>query len=82
VCEVLSPGHEAHDRQRKRPIYAEGGVPYLWVVSPEERTLEAFALKNGAWMLLGTWTDGAIVRIPPFEAIELPVGRLFTPRRR
>lgn len=81
VCELLSPGYEAHDTVTKRAIYLEEGVPWLWLVHPEERTLEAFQSTGGRWVLLGTYTAGDRVRIPPFEAIELDVGALYWPER-
>jgi hypothetical protein len=31
------------------------------------------------WVRLGAWSDGDSPRIPPFDAIELDVGGLFTP---
>lgn len=79
VCEVLSPGHEAHDRLTKRAVYAQHGVQHLWLVHPEERTVEAFELVEGRWVLLGTWTSGAAC-IPPFDAAELDIDALFVPR--
>jgi Uma2 family endonuclease len=80
VCEILSPTHAAHDRVTKRAIYADEGVPWLWLASPEDRTLEVFALRDGSWLLLGTWTSGER-RIPPFEQLVIDVERLFVPRR-
>ena len=79
VCEVLSPGHEAHDRLTKRAIYAQHGVPHLWLVHPDERTVEAFELVKGRWVLLGTWTSGE-ARIPPFESAALDIDAWFVPR--
>jgi hypothetical protein len=37
-------------------------------------------LVNPRWVLNGTDGDDAVVRIPPFERIELAVGRLFLPK--
>lgn len=81
VCEVLSPSNAAYDRVTKRRLYAEHGVPFYWIVDPEEATLEALALRDGSWVDVGTYDETAIVRVPPFEAIELEEGRLFAPRR-
>ena len=35
------------------PIYARERVGHLWLVEPTDRTLEAFELRNGEWVLLG-----------------------------
>jgi Uma2 family endonuclease len=77
VCEVLSPSNEGYDRGAKRAAYAAHGVGHLWLVSPEARTLEAFVLEQGRWMLLGTWTGG-VATVAPFDG-EIDVGALFVP---
>jgi Uma2 family endonuclease len=79
TCEVLSPSNRRRDRGRKADLYLRAGVPHYWIVDPDERMLEAFEAKAGAWVRLGAWSDGDTLRIPPFEAIELDVGGLFTP---
>ncbi len=79
VCEVLSPSNTAHDRVTKRRLYAAHGVPHYWIVDPVSCTLEALALQAGVWVDAGSFDHTATARIPPFEAIELPVGRLFPP---
>ncbi|MBZ5714492.1 Uma2 family endonuclease [Nannocystis pusilla] len=80
ICEVLSPSNARHDRVFKARLYAAHGVPYYWLVDPAERILEAYVLKDSQWLVAGTWDDTAVARVPPFEAVELPVGRLFFPR--
>jgi Uma2 family endonuclease len=80
VCEVLSPSTAARDKVQKRTLYADHGVPHYWIVDVDSRTLEAFELHNGRWMLAGSYDEGATAAIAPFEAIRLEVGRLFLPR--
>lgn len=80
VCEVLSPSTAARDRVHKRNLYAERGIPHYWMVDVDARALEAFQLEHGRWVLIGSYADDARVAIPPFEAIELEVGRLFLPK--
>ena len=79
VCEIISPSNAAHDRVRKRRVYARSGVPFYWIADPVERTLEVWRLHGDAWLEVGSYDDAVIARIPPFEAIELEVGRLFAP---
>jgi hypothetical protein len=79
VCEVASPSNRWRDRGRKADLYLRFGIPHYWIVDPDERTLEAYAARDGAWVRLGAWTDGDFPRIPPFDAIELDVGGLFPP---
>jgi Uma2 family endonuclease len=77
VCEVLSPSTERIDRGRKLRIYADAGVANAWFVNPVERTLEVLRLRDGAWTIVAVCTGSDGVRIEPFEAIELPLGRLW-----
>jgi Uma2 family endonuclease len=77
VCEVLSPSTEKLDRARKLRIYAQAGVEHAWLVKPTDRTLEVLRLREGAWTIVGFWEDAAVVRVEPFEAIELELGRLW-----
>ncbi|MBI2389268.1 MAG: Uma2 family endonuclease [Deltaproteobacteria bacterium] len=80
ICEVLSPTNEAHDRVKKRRLYAKAGVAFYWIIDPAERTLEALRLVDGVWVDAGSFDEEATARIPPFDSIELEVARLFPPR--
>jgi Uma2 family endonuclease len=80
VCEVLSPANARHDRIVKANLYLRAGLPYFWLIAPPERTLEAWASREGTWVRVGAFTDGDVVRIPPFDAVEIDVGSLFAPR--
>lgn len=80
VCEVISPGHENHDRITKMTLYARYGVPWAWLVHPEERRLEVHEARDGSWWLWGAFTDGAVEPLAPFDAIDIDVGSLFLPR--
>jgi hypothetical protein len=46
-------------------------------VKPTDRTLEVLRLREGAWTIVGSWEDAAVVRVEPFDAIELELGRLW-----
>jgi Uma2 family endonuclease len=77
VCEVLSPSTERIDRSRKLRIYAEAAVQHAWLVKPSDRTLEVLHLRDGAWTIVGVCSGSDVVRIKPFEAVELELGRLW-----
>jgi Uma2 family endonuclease len=77
VCEVLSPSTERIDRSRKLRIYAEAGVAHAWLVKPTDRTLKVLRLREGAWTIVAVWEDAAVVRVEPFDAIELELARLW-----
>jgi Uma2 family endonuclease len=80
VCEVVSPSTAARDRVTKRNLYARSGVLHYWLIDPDARVLEALALREGSWFEVGVYDDSASARIPPFEAVELEIGRLFLPK--
>jgi Uma2 family endonuclease len=77
VCEVLSPSTERFDRTKKLRIYAEAGVAHAWLVKPTDRTIEVLRLRDGAWTIVGFCEDRAVVRVEPFETIDLELGRLW-----
>ncbi len=77
VCEILSPGSRRLDLTEKRGLYAARGVPFLWLVDPAARTLEAFALEGGAWLLVAALKDDDEVRVLPFEAVAFPLAALW-----
>lgn len=77
VCEILSPSTEMLDRNAKRRIYAEAGVAFLWLLDPRTRSLEAFQLVAGKWLLLNTVEASDPVSIAPFDAISFPLSDLF-----
>lgn len=53
VVEVLSPSKRPegtrHDRRLKRALYARGGVPEYWLVSPEAAIVEVLTLEGDAY---------------------------------
>jgi Uma2 family endonuclease len=75
VCEVISPRTAGIDRVRKMNIYAREGVVHLWLVDPTARTLEVYRLQAGQWLVAATFAGSERVRVPPFEAIEIEMGR-------
>lgn len=54
-------------------------MSHYWLVDPDARTLTALVLRGGEWVEAGVFGDDESPRVPPFEAVELPVGRLFLP---
>lgn len=75
VCEVLSPSTSRVDRSRKMGIYAREGVAHLWFVDPLQHTLESYRLDGGRWVVVEVIAAATPVRIEPFAAIEIDLGR-------
>lgn len=51
VAEVLSPGTAKNDRGRKKDVYEACGVQEYWIVSPSDKTVEQYLLKDGRYDL-------------------------------
>ena len=77
ICEILSPSTRRHDVTGKRDVYAREGVPHLWFVDPDARTLEAFKLRDGTWSLIAALAGDAQVSLPPFAATSFALSALW-----
>jgi Uma2 family endonuclease len=77
ACEILSPHTAKTDRVEKMPLYARYGVGYVWLVDPLARTLEAYALENGRWTVIGLFKDRDIASVAPFAELALNLADLW-----
>lgn len=78
ICEILSPSSAKKDRVVKLPAYARYGVAHVWLVDPAARTLEAFALHEGRWLMIAGLKDDDAVAVPPFDAVTFSLADLWT----
>ena len=77
-CEILSPATQTIDRIAKSALYAREGVGFYWLIDPVEKWIEAFELlPNSQWALVGVFAGDEGARIRPFDAIELPMPKLW-----
>jgi Uma2 family endonuclease len=79
VCEVLSPGTARIDRVVKMPLYAEQGVQWLWLIDPDQHTLEVYRLLEGHWLLEQTAQQHDAVNAPPFSEHRFSLADLWVP---
>lgn len=79
VCEVLSPGTLILDRSYKLPVYAEYGVSHVWLLDPLARLLEVYRLVGTNYKKVQIHTGDQVVRVEPFEAIELELPLIWPP---
>ncbi len=82
LCEVLSPSTRAIDLGAKSRIYARNGVTHMWLIDPEDRSLEAFELRGGHWVSLARLIENQSVSLPPFESVSFPLGILWIDSQR
>lgn len=79
VCEILSPSTARHDRVDKAALYHRAQVPWLWLVDPLERTIEVREHGPKGWIVVTAVAAPDVVTLPPFEAAEVPLDRIFLP---
>lgn len=77
VCEILSPTTKAIDRKVKMPLYAHHQVPFVWLVDPRQKVLEAFELSEGSWRPLRIFRADDKVSVAPFEAATIDLADLW-----
>jgi hypothetical protein len=58
-------------------LYAHYGVAYLWLVDPLARTLEAYMLQDGRWVVTGLFKDSDEVSVEPFREIIIALEELW-----
>ena len=51
AVEVISPGTWKRDRVEKKALYEQVGIAEYWIVDPESRSIEVFALAKGVYQL-------------------------------
>lgn len=79
ICEVTSPSSGRLDRLKKMPIYLREGVAWAWIVDPDQQMLEVFRGEPNGWRLAATHGENEVVRIEPFDAIEIDLGSIWGP---
>jgi catechol 2,3-dioxygenase-like lactoylglutathione lyase family enzyme len=78
ICEILSDSTEDLDRNEKMPIYAREGVRHACLIDPDAKTLEEYVLgAQRRWNKPRIHRGAAIVRLAPFDAIDLRLSALW-----
>jgi Uma2 family endonuclease len=76
VVEVLSPGNTRRERERKLADYASLGVPEIWVVSPEARTVEVLYLESGFLRSAQALTQG-VLQPKNFSGVQIQIAEIW-----
>jgi len=77
ICEVLSPSTSRLDRGEKLAIYRRERVGHVWLLSPQDQTLEVMRLTPDGFLLVAVHGSPAIVRAEPFELVETDLGLIL-----
>lgn len=75
--EILSPSTIQIDRQTKLQIYSRYGLPYYWIVDPEARAVEAYALSESAYGLTVRTAGDESLSAPPFSDLVITAATLW-----
>lgn len=63
-------------------IYARAGIPHYWIVDPEKKTLEAFALSDTSRYTEQSYAEGIqVFTHPDYPGLTIPLGKLWEPGR-
>ena len=70
AVEVVSPGSWKRDRVEKKALYEQVGIAEYWIVDPESRSIEVFALAKGLYRLHSRAVDAQLAKsklLPGFK---------------
>ncbi|HXB66952.1 MAG TPA: Uma2 family endonuclease [Candidatus Acidoferrales bacterium] len=76
VVEVLSPANSRIERAEKLDDHASLGVPEVWVVSPEARTVEVLLLEAGSFRRSQILADG-LLQPRLFPHVHVDIARIW-----
>lgn len=78
VVEVLSPSTATIDRHTKMQLYARYGLPYYWIVDPDARAIEVYALRATSYELHARALGNEPLAAEPFSDLILPPASLWS----
>jgi Uma2 family endonuclease len=82
IVEVLSPSTRAYDRATKLPIYADAGVPEVWLMDSQAKTVEVLKLRGKKYFVEATHAGDQVLTSNLFPGWKLPLHDLFDFRGR
>jgi Uma2 family endonuclease len=82
VVEVLSASTAGHDRATKLPIYAEAGVPEVWLIDSQAKTVEVLKLQGKKYFVDAILAGEQVLTSDLFPGWQLPLRDLFDFRGR
>lgn len=79
IIEILSPQTAKKDIKDKFQLYEENEVKEYWIVTPENKVVDVFVLKEDKkYHLLGKFADDDMVKVNIFKNFEINLAEIFT----
>jgi Uma2 family endonuclease len=76
AVEVLSPANTRREREEKLNDYASIGIPEVWVISPEAKTVEILLLEEGRLRRSAILAEGALIPVR-FPGVEINIASIW-----
>lgn len=77
IVEVISPSSARHDRQLKAHRYAVLGVPHYWILDPDQRRLECFTLRDGAYEPVASAEAPGTLDVATWPGLTIDLGAIW-----
>jgi len=77
VVELISLGHEHHDRVVKRRWYEESGVPHFWILDEISESLECYRHDGEKFVVDAKGKGPETVRPSLFKGLSIPLSRVW-----
>ncbi len=77
AVEILSPSSLRRVRVQKMRIYARHGVPHLWLIDAQARTLEEFVLDGSTYRLASTGEGDETFHPALFPGLDIPLKEVW-----
>ena len=76
IVEVLSPANIRREREEKLEDYASLGVPEVWVIAPEGRTVEVLCLEDGQLRRHAVLAEGLLKPLH-FPDVQIDIAEIW-----
>lgn len=77
AVEVISPGSWKRDRVEKKSLYEQVGITEYWIVDPESRSIEVFALVKGVYQLHSRAVDSELAKSKLLAGFKISFSQLL-----
>lgn len=77
AVEVISRGSWKRDRVEKKALYEQVGIAEYWIIDPESRAIEVFALTQGVYQLHSRGVDAELAESKLLPGFKTAFGQLM-----